>query len=157
MMTLADESRGNQQPTSFTLDTYPLPTVWETPELVASLAEYSYGRWEQQPLSDDRGTPPPPAATGEHEASVLLLRITAEAAYFTANATLMRDVPPVDVDLILDPFLGNVLPRSLAPTAAYVVAVAAVSFFVGRWVLSLLRGIVDGGDRADGSRLKKQQ
>lgn len=119
---------------------------------MASLAEYSYSR---QSASDDTPSPSSRPATGEHEASVLLLRITAKADYFTANATLMSDVPPVDVDLILDPFVGNMVPRSLVPTVGYVVAVAAVSFFVGKVVLGLLQGIV-AGDGGEG-RLKKQQ
>jgi hypothetical protein len=142
-----------KQPTSFALDTYPLPVVWDTPELITSLAEYAYGR---QPASDDGAPPPSRPAAGEHEASVLFLRITAKADYFTTNATLMADVPPVDVDLILDPFVGNVLPRSLVPTVGYIAVVAVVSFFVAKLVLSLLQGIVRGDDGVE-AKAKKQQ
>lgn len=86
---------------------------------------------------------------------MLFLRITAKADYFTTNATLMSDVPPVDVDIILDPFVQNLLPRSLVPTVGYIVVVAAISFFVAKFVLRFLRDIVKG-DRADG-KAKKQQ
>ncbi|KAH8907178.1 hypothetical protein BR93DRAFT_682445 [Coniochaeta sp. PMI_546] len=140
------------QPTSFALETYPLPTVWETPELITSLAEYAYSR---QPAADDEVASPSRPATGHGEASVLFLRITAKADYFTTNATLMSDVPPVDVDIILDPFVQNVLPRSLVPTVGYIVVVAAVSFFVAKFVLRFLQSIIKGG-KADG-KVKKQQ
>lgn len=68
----------------------------------------------------------------------------------------MADVPPVDVDLILDPFVGNVLPRSLVPTVGYIAVVAVVSFFVAKLVLSLLQGIVRGDDGVE-AKAKKQQ
>lgn len=53
---------------------------------------------------------------------------------------------PVDVDLILDPFVGNVLPRSLVPTVGYVVVVAGVAYFVARVVVRFLNQVVGGGD-----------
>lgn len=46
----------------------------------------------------------------------------------------MDNVPPVAVDLILDPFLWNVFPRSLVPTAGWILVVAAVAFVIARWV-----------------------
>lgn len=144
------------QPTSFTLETYPLPTVWDAPELVTSLAEYAYSRQRETASDEDENTSSSSgAATEDREASVLFLRITAKADYFTTNATLMSDVPPVDVDIILDPFVQNLLPRSLVPTVGYIVVVAAVSFFVAKFVLRFLRDIVkgDGADR----KVKKQQ
>lgn len=39
--------------------------------------------------------------------------------------------PPVDVNLILDPYWANVFPQSLIPTAGYLIVLA-----VGSWVLS---------------------
>lgn len=68
--------------------------------------------------------------------SVLLLRILATADFYTTNHTLMKNVPPVFVDIILDPFMWNLLPRSLLPTVAYIVAVAIISWFVGTRVSS---------------------
>lgn len=69
-------------------------------------------------------------AAPEHTSS-LLLRISAAADYFTTNATLMAQPQTVHVDLILDPFLANVLPRSLVSTVCYILAVALAS-----WVLA---------------------
>ena len=43
----------------------------------------------------------------------------------------MENPPPVHVDIILDPFVFNVLPRSLVPTVAYIVLLA-----IGAWYLS---------------------
>lgn len=83
----------------------------------------------RQPPSSS--SPPKPATAPEHQSSILFLRISAAAEYFTTNATLMAHPEPVLVDIILDPFLGNVLPRTLVPTVVYIVAVAVAS-----WVLA---------------------
>ncbi|KAB5586007.1 hypothetical protein GE09DRAFT_48247 [Coniochaeta sp. 2T2.1] len=124
------------QPTEFNLQTFPVPVVWDTPELITSLAAYASSR---QPSSEDEL---PASALKDREASLLFLRIRAKADYFTTNATLMSSPQPVDVDVILDPFVGGVLPRSLVPTVAYVVVVAGVSWFVAKVVLGMLRGVV---------------
>ncbi|PYH49966.1 uncharacterized protein BP01DRAFT_388097 [Aspergillus saccharolyticus JOP 1030-1] len=75
--------------------------------------------------------------------SVLFLRVRAAADYFTTDAELMKNVPPVVVDVILDPYLGNVFPRSLVPTAGWVVVVAGLAVLVGRWVTAELGRVVD--------------
>lgn len=66
--------------------------------------------------------------------SVLFLRVRAAADYYSNDKALMENVPPVAVDLILDPFLWNVFPRSLVPTAGWILVVAAVAFVIARWV-----------------------
>lgn len=76
----------------------------------------------------------------------------AAADYFTDNAELMMNPPSVLVDLILDPFLLNVLPRSLLPTSGYIVVVAIVTWIVARWTASYLGSITRPQDPA-----KKQQ
>jgi hypothetical protein len=43
----------------------------------------------------------------------------------------MKTVPPVAVDIILDRFILNIFPKSLVPTALYLLAIA-----VGAWFLS---------------------
>lgn len=53
----------------------------------------------------------------------------------------MSNPPPVLVDLILDPFLFNVLPRSLLPTVGYILVVAAVSFIAARFIMSYLSAV----------------
>lgn len=62
---------------------------------------------------------------------MLFLRVSAAADYFTTNQTLMLHPELVLVDLILDPFVLNVLPRTLVPTVGYIIFVAAMS-----WVLA---------------------
>lgn len=129
------------QPTAFHLTTYPLDTVFDTPALITSLYNYSMSR--QAPSSPS--SPPKPATAPEHQASILFLRISAAAEYFTTNATLMAHPEPVLVDIILDPFLGNVLPRTLVPTVLYIVAVAVTSWVLA-WsvVVPGLKGLYSG-------------
>ena len=43
----------------------------------------------------------------------MLLRIQSKADYFTHDASLMSAVPPVRADIVLDPYIGNILPHSL--------------------------------------------
>jgi hypothetical protein len=65
----------------------------------------------------------------------------------------MKDPPPVLVDLILDPYLYNVLPQSLVPTVGYLVVVGVVSWFVAKWVASSLTAIASS---ANNDQTKKQ-
>lgn len=123
--TTRDAHHIQQQPTAFHLTTYPLDTVFDTPSLITSLYNYSMSR--QIPSSQ----PPQPATAPEHHSSILFLRVSAAADFFTTDATLMTHPEPVLVDIILDPFVGNVLPRTLVPTVVYIAAVA-----VGSWVLA---------------------
>lgn len=84
----------DQSPTDFWLDTYPITKVFDTPELISSLASYS------EQLQD------PKAANNANQLkttggaqSVLFLRIQAAASYYSTNRTLMDYPPPVDVDI----------------------------------------------------------
>lgn len=74
----------------------------------------------------------------DHASSMLFLHILAAADYFTMNQTLMEDVPPVFVDIIVDPYVFNIFPRSLIPTASYITILAVGSWFlskhISRWV-----------------------
>ena len=91
-----------------------------------STVDSSSSSYSDSSFSDD-----PPALSSE---SALFLRIFAAADYYSLDAELMEHVPPVLVDVILDPFLGNVFPRSLVPTAGWILVVAAVALFVGWYV-----------------------
>ncbi|RSL90178.1 hypothetical protein CEP51_000847 [Fusarium floridanum] len=133
------------QPTGFVMDVYDLDTVWDTPELMQSLADYAYSRQPSTDSQEDR-------EEGERSASVLLLQIKASADYFTDDTALMRDPPPVLVDLILDPYLYNLIPRSLVPTIGFLVLVGLVAWFVARSVASKLQSIAVAGE----SREKKE-
>ncbi|KAF1844608.1 uncharacterized protein K460DRAFT_376262 [Cucurbitaria berberidis CBS 394.84] len=122
------------QPTDFWLDTYPITQVYDTPDLISSLAQYS----------EQLQHPTLPAQRYNKDTtpqSVLFLRIQAAASYYSTNRTLMENPPPVHVDIILDPFVLNILPQSLGPFALYVSAVAVGAWFLSgyiyRWLLSI--------------------
>lgn len=51
----------------------------------------------------------------------------------------MENVRPVLVDIILDPYILNVYPSSLLPTAAWIVSVAIASFFIAQFVSKWLQ------------------
>lgn len=55
----------------------------------------------------------------------------------------MDNVPPVFIDIFLDPFLFNMLPRSLVPTVTYILVLAAAAWViagrVGKWIEELRR------------------
>ena len=59
----------------------------------------------------------------------------------------MQNVPPVAVDLILDPFLFNVFPRSLVPTAGWIVVVAFLAVFLGWWIVGEVGRVIDDARR----------
>lgn len=121
--------------------------VWQTPELVQSLLEYGDSR---NPNSEDNEDDDGPSifqlfaeADDGRDESILLLRVRASADYFSDNAALMKDPPPVLVDIILDPYLYNIVPRSLLPTVGYVVLVGIVTWIVARGAASALRTIAN--------------
>ncbi|KAI1781255.1 hypothetical protein F4818DRAFT_33610 [Hypoxylon cercidicola] len=142
------------QPTAFRIAVYDVPTVFENLELISDLSEHS---WSRQLLEGHResqrgSTTSPRSSSSGRKASVLLLQILTAADYYTMNKTLMRDVPPVYVDIILDPFIFNVLPRSLLPTVGYIVVVAIASWFISRQISVWIRNVA-----ADTTREKKIQ
>ncbi|KAE9985411.1 hypothetical protein EG327_004704 [Venturia inaequalis] len=115
------------QPTEFWLDTFTLTQTFETPNLIQSLAQYAE---ERDPASCQPRLPIDPSTNSE-QTSVLFLRVSSAADFYAKNQDLMRNPPLVGVDIILDPYLFNILPRSLLPTIAFIVLVASSS-----WVLS---------------------
>ncbi|KAI1388641.1 uncharacterized protein F4822DRAFT_252429 [Hypoxylon trugodes] len=131
------------QPTEFKINTYELQTVFDTAELISELSEYS---WSRQPVETDntsqfKSEKSVHVSDTEREASVLFLQILAAADYYTTNKTLMNHVPPVYVDIILDPFLLGVLPRSLLPTVGYIIVVAIASWFIARQISIWIRNL----------------
>ena len=121
------------QPTAFTLDTFLLSEVFSKPELITSLASYS----ESHEGFDTRSR----KETASKTSSLLLLRIIAAADYYTNNKTLMQVVPPVNVHIILDPFLLNILPKSLLPTGLYLAIIAVIAWILSGYIWQIVSGI----------------
>lgn len=135
-----------QQPTAFSLHTLTLKDVFDEPALIGSLSAYAYARHEEiddsehQKLVARRATPSPASASSaETKISLLFLRIFAAADYYALDEKLMESVPPVFVDIILDPYIFNVFPTSLLPTAAYILVVAVASWFLSGYIWQLMR------------------
>lgn len=93
------------------------------------------------PIADKHESEARRSSAQEREASVLFLHVQAAADYFTDDINLMTHPPPVLVDLILDPFLYNVIPRTLVPTAGYLILVGFVTWFLSQWIASSLRSV----------------
>jgi len=140
-----------QEPTLFALDSYELDTVWDTPELIQSLAEHAASR---QPAneSDDK---PPSNESGARKASVLLVHIRAAADYFVDDVELMKNPPPVLVDLVLDPFVLNLANQSLIPTVGYLIIVGVVTWFAARWIASRLQSVAGSSEDQTLKQTKK--
>ena len=116
------------QPTNFDIDVFDRDNIGETPELGQSILSFV----QYQPETLDI------ARQGLSE-GVLFLRIRAAADFFTTNETLMQSPPPVDVDIILDPYLANVFPKSLLPTAVYIICLAVGSWYFSGIIWSALK------------------
>ncbi|KAH8691126.1 hypothetical protein BGW36DRAFT_387723 [Talaromyces proteolyticus] len=140
------------QPTSFTLTTYSLADTISDPTLISALTKFSEIR-----LADPVAAPLISTTSSQVE-SVLFLRIQSAADYFTTDSVLMENVPPVTAYIILDPFILNVFPRSLVPTAIYAVTVAILVYFIGKYLgntLSVTAATASG--HLDGSKKNQKQ
>lgn len=155
------------QPTSFWLTTYTLEEAFGAPELITSLTHYAYAQEARLKHADvevlkARRAPirqiPSGSEPEEVRTSILLLEVHAAADYFSLNKTLMESVPPVLVDLILDPYVLNVFPESLLPTAGYLVCIAVMAWFISGYVWKFIKSYVEAtpsGDEAAGLISKK--
>ncbi|KAF4556867.1 Hypothetical protein D9617_1g087490 [Elsinoe fawcettii] len=127
------------QPTTWDMDVFSLKETMETPELIQSLALFAEKRTSFRGPTDineanDRDASPE---------SLLFLRISGAADYFTLDKGLMENPKPVKVDIILDRFILNIFPESLVPTAVYIVGVAVVGWFVAGYVWRYLNDFED--------------
>ncbi|PHH66437.1 hypothetical protein CDD81_7492 [Ophiocordyceps australis] len=118
------------EPTKFEFDVYELGHVWESQELGQSLAQYAV-----------QGQPDAAVFSHQEQTSALLFRVEAAADYFSHNVELMTYPPPVLVDIILDPYLLGVFPRSLVPTACYLIIVAFMTYLAARCIISTLQSV----------------
>ena len=60
----------------------------------------------------------------------------------------MSDVLPVLVDIILDPYLLNIFPKSLVPTAGYLIALAILGWVLSGVIWRILLQVADASPSA---------
>ncbi|ETI24767.1 hypothetical protein G647_04137 [Cladophialophora carrionii CBS 160.54] len=142
------------QPTSFWLYTQTVDRVFETPELLTSLSAYSYARRGQLGAQDQKSLQLRKADPVATDSTFLFLQIFAAADYFSLNETLMAMVPPVAVDVILDPYIFNVFPKSLLPTGLYLLLIATGAWFLSGWISHLLAVTSVGGPGEETKKAK---
>lgn len=134
------------QPTAFKLFTYTTDETFGNPALLSSLTVFSNDRRDRaeesfiQKLQDRKYKPVLSAESANP--SLLFLRISAAADYFSLNRTLMEHVPPVFVDVILDQYVFNIFPTSLIPTAGYILVLAIGSWFLSSFLWRALNKVV---------------
>ncbi|KOS21999.1 hypothetical protein ESCO_001678 [Escovopsis weberi] len=149
------------QPSSFDLDVYSTAAVSASPSLLQSLSEYIDASTPSPPSNthdtdddDEEDQTPGKGKDGAAATSAMLLRVRARADYVSHHRSLMQSPPPpVLVDLILDPYVYNLAPRSLLPTAAYLAGAALVAWFLAQWIARSLISIAGSGGRQE----KKKQ
>jgi hypothetical protein len=57
--------------------------------------------------------------------------------------------PVTNLDTVLDPYLLNIFPQSLLPTAAYIIVLAVASWFLSGFVWSKLQTFVQVKQHSD--------
>ncbi|KJX94710.1 hypothetical protein TI39_contig4163g00006 [Zymoseptoria brevis] len=133
------------QPTEFWLDVYNITHVFEIPRLIQSLAEFA----EEQIQADPRKGSVAPSDSSNPNGSLLFLHVRAAADFFSTNNTLMQHPPKVSVDIILDPYLANIFPASLLPTAAYIIVLAVGAWYLSNIIWHRLQPVSSGKQRRD--------
>ncbi|CAK7227563.1 hypothetical protein SCUCBS95973_006582 [Sporothrix curviconia] len=141
------------QPTAFWVDVYDFAAVQADHELARSLDKFVEQRGSEFKSSGSSSFSP--------STTSLLVKILAVADFVAANRSAMQpgSIPPVLTDVILDPFLFNVLPRSLVPVVGAILAVAGVSAWLARGaILPGLRAVaVDGREDKEVTKAASRQ
>ncbi|KAL4979409.1 hypothetical protein BDW66DRAFT_102391 [Aspergillus desertorum] len=141
------------QPTAFTLSMYTIRDALEDRALFDAINSYSVAA----ATPNRQGDTPAVANIASKLDSVLLLRISAAADYFSLDQELMENVPPVLADIILDPFLRNVFPKSLVPTAVWTGVISCVAVVVARWIAREFASVVASAGLHEQTDAKKDQ
>lgn len=128
------------QPTAFSLTTYTISEILDSPALLSSLTA-GVAEDKRDMSSEDKEKH---QLSPDHDTSSLFLLLESAADYFTHNEALMKTVPPVQADIILDPYLFNMLPKSLILTVGYLVIVAVAGWFASGYVWSVVKGAAWG-------------
>ncbi len=121
------------QPTSFSLRAFEVNVVFQDPDLLQSLSEYSYSRHAKL-SSADAELLQQHKATPDSDTTFVFLRVYAAADYYSLDDSLMVNVPPVAVDIILDRYILDFFPRSLLSTGLYLMLVAVGAWFLSGWI-----------------------
>lgn len=133
-----------------------------TPSLIQDLAIYSEEH-QREGLAESRD---PPVEQLSALQSALFLRISAAADYYTTDRHLMQHPSLVDVDismhcpliiivpanndsLVLDPYLLNIFPQSLLPTAGYIILLAAAGWYISQFAWKKLEQVINAKEHAD--------
>jgi hypothetical protein len=120
------------QPTNFRLDVFDISELLANPELFAAVSQ------SRVPL---------PLHRTDKRENALLLRIQAAADFFTTDKSRMRNPPPVDVDIILDPYLANIFPKSLIATAGYIICLTIGSWYISGTIWTRVQSITREHDK----------
>lgn len=104
------------QPTSFLLTAFDVNGILDSPELFAA--------------ASSSGT----QLSSNTSESVVILLLHAAADFFTTDKVRMQSPPPVDINIILDPYLANIFPKSLLPTAGYIICLAIGGWFISGYI-----------------------
>ncbi|QIX02167.1 hypothetical protein AMS68_007684 [Peltaster fructicola] len=126
------------QPTRFDLDIYTIANVFDEPHLIQTLNRVLQ---RPKPRSAHSGKPEGDSRPPTVYDSVLFLHIRAAADYFSSNRTLMQFPPAVDVDIVLDPYIGGIFPQSLLSTAVYLVVLAILGWAASQVVWHSLKPV----------------
>ena len=97
---LSDESL--QQPTDFSLKTYLPEELLNTPDLNKSIESFTEKRTREEVHLREAEAALHSSLDPDQSSSritVLLLQVSASASYYSADQELMRNVPPVKVDI----------------------------------------------------------
>jgi hypothetical protein len=111
-----------------------VPDVFDAPEYLAELADHSPQLQKKEHHNLEALT------TSQ---SALLLRVRSGANFYSSNYTSMQYPPRVGIDITLDPYLANILPRSLVPIAVLIIALAACAWVLSGMVWQTMRTVVN--------------
>jgi len=125
------------------LETFELQTVHDDPDLFISLSRT--GHQQGISLADPNSSANTTTTTTSSSSSRLLLRIVATADYYTDRQDLMESASPTYTEIILDPWVYGLVPATIVPIAAYVLAVAALAYPLARAICRAIESLADCG------------
>ncbi|RPA99547.1 hypothetical protein L873DRAFT_1683104 [Choiromyces venosus 120613-1] len=129
-----------QSPTDFTLNIYTPSQLLDKPSLLAHMTAYATRQLPFSAVNELSGPSADPR-------SALYLDIQAKADYYTHKKHRMETPDSVGVEIILDPFILNLLPESLLPIIITIVLITLSAFWASGRVYSTLRNMASQSAR----------